>query len=221
MARRGGAVSEPLPRGLAVDHLVYAVPDLPDAVAALAARFGVRASAGGRHAGRGTHNALLALGARSYLEIVAPDPSQPAPAGPRWLGVDGPALPRLTAWAAATPAVAERAAAAAAAGVALGAVAAGARERPDGVRLAWTFTDPSAVVAGGVVPFLIDWGDGPHPAASAAPGLSLVGLRAEHPDAVAARGALRALGIELDVRPGAAPGLVATIRSPRGTFELR
>jgi len=30
--------------------------------------------------------------------------------------------------------------------------------RPDGVRLAWTYTDPAALVAGGVVPFLIDWG---------------------------------------------------------------
>jgi hypothetical protein len=210
-----------LPRGLVVDHLVYAAPDLEEAVDALAERLGVRASVGGRHPGRGTRNALLALGARSYLEIVAPDPSQPAPAAPLWLGVGGPALPRLTAWAAAASDVAARAAAAAARGVTVGAVGSGARERPDGVRLAWTFTDPAVVVAGGVAPFLIDWGSGPHPAETAAPGLALAALHAEHPDPAAARTALDALGVALDVRAGPAPALVATVRSPRGTIQLR
>src|SRR5690349_1247131 len=95
-----------------VDHLVYAVPDVDAAVAALAERLGVRASPGGAHPGRGTRNALLALGDRAYLEIVGPDASQPAPARPRWLGVDDARVPRLTAWAAASPDVARDAAAA-------------------------------------------------------------------------------------------------------------
>ncbi len=45
-----------------IDHLVHAAPGLPAAVADVEERFGVRARAGGRHIGLGTHNALLALG---------------------------------------------------------------------------------------------------------------------------------------------------------------
>ena len=48
-----------------IDHLVYAVPSLPAAVGEVAERFGVRAQAGGKHLGLGTHNALLALGPRT------------------------------------------------------------------------------------------------------------------------------------------------------------
>jgi Glyoxalase-like domain len=44
-----------------LDHLVYAAPDLATAVADLEEHLGVRAQAGGKHVGLGTHNALLAL----------------------------------------------------------------------------------------------------------------------------------------------------------------
>ncbi len=207
-----------------VDHLVYAAPDLDAAVGDLERRLGVRASAGGRHIGEGTHNALVALGPASYLEILAPDPTQAPPPRPRWLGVDGLRAARLVRWAAREADLERRVAAAARAGVALGPILSGSRERSDGVLLEWRFTDPRAVVADGVVPFFIDWGATPHPAGGAAAGASgarLVDLRAEHPDPAPVRALLERLDIELAVTAGPAPALIAMLDTPRGRIELR
>ena len=82
-----------------IDHLVYAAPDLPGAVTEVEGRFGVRAQAGGKHNGSGTRNALLALGAQTYLEIIAPDPGQPTPSIPRPFGVDDRRRGGLASWA--------------------------------------------------------------------------------------------------------------------------
>jgi hypothetical protein len=204
-----------------VDHLVYATPDLQLGVARIEALLGVRAAPGGQHPGRGTRNALLSLGPTAYLEIIGPDPEQPAPTLPRPFGIDDLREPGLVAWAAKSPALEALARDAARGGVTLGEIIAGSRRRTDGVMLSWRYTDPRTVVADGIVPFFIDWGSTPHPAASAAAGASLVAFRAEHPDAERVQGALRRVKIDLSVRPGPRAALIAVVNSPRGRVELR
>ena len=205
-----------------VDHLVYAAPDLEAAVAKLEAALGVRATPGGQHPGRGTRNALISLGPTAYLEVIAPDPGQARPEGPLWLDLDRLESPRLATWAARAGGSLDRLAAEAARlGVALGPVLSGGRRRPDGVVLSWTYTDPRTLLAGGIVPFFIDWGQSPHPSRSAAAGVRLVELRAEHPDPEHVRGILRLLEIDLPVDQGAAPALIATLETPRGRVDLR
>ena len=70
-----------------LDHLVIAAADLESGQAWLEDRTGLKMQPGGEHAYFGTHNALLGLGG-SYLEVIAVDPAAPAPAYPRWFGLD-------------------------------------------------------------------------------------------------------------------------------------
>jgi hypothetical protein len=215
----GGAPGDGVLRRL--DHLVYAVPDLDSAVADLEHRLGVRATPGGQHQGRGTRNALIALGPESYLEILAPDPAQPAPNGGRWFGVDPNTPARLAAWAAKGVDLQRVASSAAARGVPLGPVMAGSRQRPDGVVLKWTLTDPGVSAGVSLVPFFIDWTGSLHPAATAVRGPVIESLHAEHSRPDLAREPLAALGIDLPVDQGPRPALVAVLRTVSGLVELR
>ena len=204
-----------------VDHLVYAAPDLNRGVEEIEKLLGVRAVAGGQHPGRGTRNALIALGPTAYLEIIAPDTVQPPPKEPRHFGVDGLKESRLVAWFIKGSDLKRLRDEAVSKGVPLGEVKSGSRQRPDGSQLSWQFTDPSTLVADGIVPLLIDWGKSSHPAHTAAKGATLVSLRAEHPDVKGVREMLRHLGIDLPVKQGNTPALIAVIEGPRGRVELR
>ena len=187
----------------------------------LEALTGVRAAPGGRHPGEGTRNALIRIGPAMYLELIAPDPEQPSPPRPRWFGLDTLDEPHLITWAAKCADLDRRVATAAAAGVGVGEVRGGHREVGDGQMLSWRLTYPDVRLGDGLVPFLIDWGQSPHPARKAPGGLRLVDLRAEHPRPATVLGSLRHLGIELRVTAGARPDLIATFDTPRGTVELR
>jgi hypothetical protein len=140
-----------------VDHLVYATPDLKASIDALERRLGVRAAPGGQHPGRGTRNALIALGPTSYIEIIGPDPEQPKPDLPRQFGIDTLADGRLVTWAAKSNDLERNVTQAAGRAIKLGEVLPGSRRRPDGVLLNWRYTNPRIVVADGIVPFFIDW----------------------------------------------------------------
>jgi hypothetical protein len=204
-----------------IDHLVYATPDLDRGIGTIEKLLGVRATPGGQHPGLGTRNALVALGPSSYLEIIGPDPEQPKPAGRRRFGIDELTTPRIVTWVAKGTELDKLVRSAADQGVKLGPVIPGARRRPDGVVLSWHYTDPNTIVGDRIVPFFIDWGTSPHPAATAATGPKLVQIRAEHPDPARVQKMLAALNLDLQVQKGSAPAIIATIESSRGRVELR
>lgn len=204
-----------------VDHLVWATPDLEQGIRTIEELTGVRASPGGKHASWATHNALLSLGTGSYLELLAPDPSAPPPEKERPFGLDRLERPRLVTWAAQEADLERRLAALAASDIDLGGILSGGRVRPDGVALHWRLTSPRALLEGGVVPFLIDWGDSPHPSTTATPGLHLAALEIEHPEPDRLRRVLVQFDLDLPLHRAAKPALVATVDSPKGRVELR
>jgi hypothetical protein len=202
-----------------VDHLIYAVPELTAAVADMEDRLGVRAEAGGRHIGLGTHNALLALGPRTYLEIIAPDPGQPEPSLQRPFGVGDLTCGTLVGWALACDDIDRAVAEARSHGYDPGEVGDGQRVGPAGTMLRWRAARNP--LTDDLVPFLICWADAEHPARSAPRGLSLKSLRIEHPDPLSLSPALLALGAEIEVTPAAGPALVAHLSGPTGSKVLR
>lgn len=85
---------------LVFDHIAISAETLAQGVEAVETALGLPLAGGGQHAHMATHNRLLGLG-DLYLEVIAADPSLPAPPYPRWFDLDtftGP--PRLTNWVA-------------------------------------------------------------------------------------------------------------------------
>ena len=203
-----------------LDHLVYTSLDLDHAVEHFAQRFGVRAAPGGKHEALGTHNALLGLGPSSYLEILSPDPDRPRPEGEGVLGLATYASSDLLAtWALRCDDIDAAVAHARQNGVDPWDPVDMQRTEPDGTVLSWRLTINA--IAGGVLPFLISWGDTPHPVERTPRGLVLESFHVEHPDVATTQQQLHALGAEVEVRHAAAPALVARISGPGGTLELR
>lgn len=202
-----------------IDHLIYAAPDLTIAVADVEDRFGVQAEAGGKHTGLGTHNALLALGPLTYLEIIAPDPEQPGTSVPVPFGIDRVTRGGLVGWALACDDIDGTVAKARSRGYDPGEVIDGQRVGPTGTVLRWRAT--SNALADTLVPFLICWGDTEHPARTAPSGLILESVQIEHPDPSSLAPTLTALGADVAVKAAMAPALVAHLGGPNGSKVLR
>ena len=202
-----------------IDHLVYKAADLAGAVAEVEELLGVRARAGGQHIGLGTHNALLTLGPQTYLEIIAPDPGQPEPSVPRPFGLDGISRGGLIGWAIACQDIDAAVADARRRGYDPGEVADMQRTGPTGAVLRARLT--LNVMPGGLVPFLISWGDTEHPARSAPHGLILESFHLEHPNPASLAPLLTALGADAEIRPAATPALIARLSGPNGSTVLR
>ena len=181
----------------------------------------MRPMIGGRHPDLGTKNALVAISGDVYLEIIAPDPDLPVPARGRLFDKDSYPQPMLATWVMRDEDIDATVSRARERGVALGEVAAGHRRNPDGTRLSWKVSDPFAMPLDGALPFVIAWGDTPHPSVAAPRAGTLSGMEIEHPDPAAVETALGVLGVALPVACGERFRLKATIRTRAGIVELR
>ncbi len=210
-----------------LDHLIVGAHTLEQGAAFIEELLGVKLQAGGRHLAMGTHNMVLRLGARSYLEVIAIDPAGEKPPRPRWFGLDDPNTqqrlreqPRLLTWAVRTQNID---AAVKNCPLALGTVHPMSRGA-----FTWRITipDDGALIFDGLMPTLIQWDCDAHPADKLEDrGCNLAKLESSHPSQAAISPALRSLGIDgvFDLRPASAIGaseLTAQIRCPRGVATI-
>jgi hypothetical protein len=202
-----------------LDHLVLATPDLAATVAQIERLTGTRPVPGGSHPGLGTANFLLGLGEDAYLEIIGPDLEQDAPDRPRPFGIDALSEARLATWAVRVESLDAAVAAARESGYDPGDPREMARQAPSGERLSWRLTLDRERGDTGLVPFLIDWGAAPHPAADL-PVVPLVGLEGVHPHPERIEPHLAALGAKLPVKAANRPSLAATLFGETGLVVL-
>jgi hypothetical protein len=183
---------------------------------------GVRAIVGGVHPGRGTRNALVSLGARQYLEIIAPDPAQPSQN--LSMNLRHLAQPRLIGWAAAASDIDGFARRVREAGHQVFGPRDGSRKRPDGRVLKWRTLDLAPAVSEGDVdpiPFFIQWSaDSVHPSEDSSKGCTLVSIAFGHPSPEKLRSTLQALGIDATIEPSRTVTLNVGLATPRGDVAV-
>jgi len=210
---------------VAFDHLVVAAATLEQGEDHLELALGVRPRRGGKHVAMGTHNSLLSLGPRQFLELIAIDPEGAAPARHRWFALDAPAMrealkasPRLIHWAARTDDL--EAARRRSSSVDVG--PARPMER-GGFHWQITIPDDGHLPGDGIFPTLLQWPDARHPADGLPDaGLRLAALAGAHPQPATIRTALARLSLDdaIKVTFSATPRLAAMLHTPRGTVTL-
>jgi hypothetical protein len=201
-----------------LDHLVLAGPHLATLVADFERLTGVRPAPGGRHVGAGTANHLVGLGGTAYLELIGPDPDAGEPEQPRPFGIDALTEATLVTWAIHPFEFDERITTARSGDYEPGRVRSMSRRTADGDLLRWRLAVPDN--GHGLVPFLIDWGDTPHPTSAGLPEVSLESLSATHPTPSDVLLALDVLGVDLEVVPGTRAGLRAVVHGLYGPVVL-
>jgi glyoxalase-like protein len=200
-----------------LDHIVVTAASLAAGVEYVRRELGVAPQTGGEHVRMGTHNCLLKLGEKLFLEVIAPDPGAPHPGRPRWFQLDDPEsvkAPRLATWVARCDDVR------AVAPASLGKIEAMTR---GGFEWLITVPDDGRFPLQGVAPTLIQWRSESHPADALADlGCSLVRFEGAHPEPERVTGMLRSIGFlgEFPVSRGKAPALVAHIKTPAGRRRL-
>ena len=210
-----------------LDHIVVAANTLKQGVDYVRSKLGVEIPKGGFHQTMGTHNHLMQLGNDAYLEVIAIDPEAEAPAHPRWFGLDDALLraairqqPRLITWVMNTLDIRQ---VIDTAGFDIGIPTKLSRDK-----LKWEIAlpDDGRLLAGGMLPYCIQWHCSPHPSQGMADfDCLLQGLTIHHnrPRWITARldavGASHLVDVEA-IADSKTPYLSATIDTPAGRVTL-
>ncbi len=211
-----------------LDHLVIGASSLEQGVAYVKAQLGVDMPKGGEHPAMGTHNHLMQLGNDVFLEVITINPAAPAPERPRWYGLDDPFVqrriaqqPQLLTWVINTT---DLVGLQGQTNISFGDPTALTR---DDLRWQFAVPDDGRLLAGGMLPYLIQWETQPHPAQRMADvGCRLHSLEIYHPYPEWLYSILTAIDAAkfVKIKPlgqGETPYLSAQIMTPSGLKQLR
>ncbi len=212
----------------AIDHLVIAAETLEQGANYIHKILGVDIPPGGVHPKMGTHNLLMQLGSTMFLEVIAINPNATGPTRPRWFGLDDAHTrrslkdgPALLSWVVNTQDIKSL--------MQHTGFDFGRAESISRGDLSWYFglPDDGRLLAGGMLPYVIEWKTDKHPAgAMKNTGCKLGSLTLYHPNAAWLKSILESIGITQQIKIEALPAnstpyLLALINTPGGIRELR
>jgi Glyoxalase-like domain len=201
-----------------LDHILLGCNDLDRGIELVEENTGVRPAMGGVHPGRGTRNALLSLGERRYLEIIAPDPAQHDIL--HFPQIREMTDPRLIGWAAHPSDIAALAQQLRENKVEFKGPDDGSRKRPDGRVLTWK-TVNLVDDRHGLLPFFIEWSaDSVHPSVDAPKGCTLDYFEVMSTDPEELYSAFKRIGLDLPVQRSDKARLRTLISGPKGDLML-
>jgi glyoxalase-like protein len=201
-----------------LDHIILGCNDLDLGMELVEQNTGVRPAIGGVHPGRGTRNAVLSLGERRYLEIIAPDPAQQKIV--HFPQIREMKEPRLIGWAVHLSDIAASAKLLRDNQIAFQGPDDGSRKRPDGHVLTWK-TINLADDRHGLLPFFIEWSaDSVHPSKDAPKGCHLDYFTVMAVDPAELSQAFQRIGVDAPVERSDRDRLRAYITGPKGELGI-
>ncbi len=205
-----------------IDHIVYVVSDLKEAINEFEQKFGVRPIFGGYHKTFGTKNALINLKDKMYLELLAADDSNTDIAAPRWMGIDFLTKNQITRWALKSDSLETDAAILKKYNTEMGEIRNGSRNAADGTLLQWELSMPLESPEVEVVPFLLDWSKTEKHPSELMPNMDceLLELYATHPKPDTFISVFKSLGFAFDIKHSKEIAIKTVIKCPNGIVEL-
>ena len=210
-----------------IDHLVVGALNLQHGVSYVKEVLGVVMPYGGMHVQMGTHNHLMQLGKDVFLEVISIDSDIDPPKAPRWYGLDDPFIKRqikkrpvFLTWVVNTKNIN--------AFIQKASVSFGTPELISRGELRWYFgvPDDGRLIAGGMLPYVIEWQIDRHPASNMADvGCRLKSLEIHHPLPFWIKSVLGSIDASDLVKVHALPKnevpyLIANIDTPSGERKL-
>jgi len=203
-----------------IDHIVYAVNDLRAATAKFSNETGLKVFTGGLHPDQGTHNALIRIGDRTYLEFIAIDDKIEATHSHTWMGLDHLHDNKITRWCLRSDNVERDAALLGIYKPELRKIIMGSREKSDGTMLNWLMTTVLPAPEVEVAPFLIDWKKSVHPTVGLPLDCSIKSLRIEHTENQILTKLLSQLSCPSEVEASLVSSIRLSLDTPKGVYTI-
>ncbi len=204
-----------------IDHIVYCVDNLEEAIKDLEIKLGVKVTIGGAHLTQGTKNALINLGDGCYLEILAIDENNTDIKAPRWMGIDLLQSSQITRWALKAENIKDDSKLLSTYNPYMGQVSGGSRKMNNGKSLTWQIAMPLPKPEIDIIPFITDWTKSEaHPTDTLDQDCKLLELRLNDPNTNDIQNLFTQLHIDLKINISKTTSIQAIIQCPNGIVHI-